>query len=57
MDISKFTPIFLYIAVFVVALYFTNPIYALIAVGAFHVGYKKPIEKEKEVLNNADNTD
>lgn len=57
MDISKFTPIFLYIAVFVVASYFTNPIYALIAVGAFHVGYKKPIEKEKEVLNNADNTD
>ena len=56
MDISKFTPIFLYIAVFVVASYFTNPIYALIAVGGFHVGYKKSTEK-KEVLNNADHTD
>lgn len=53
MDISKFTPILLYIAVFCVASYFVNPLFALVAVGGFHVGYKKSMEKENEVLNNA----
>ena len=53
MDISKFTPILLYIAVFCVASYVVNPLFALVAVGGFHVGYKKSMEKENEVLNNA----
>jgi hypothetical protein len=53
MDISKFTPVLLYIAVFVVASYIVNPFFALVSVGGFHVGNKKSMEKENEVLNNA----